>query len=370
MKRIKIFGALGLATLFSAALFLVRCNGSDEEDTDTGGPTVVSTYNHTIKSPFGGKTYTPGEEISVEINLINVKEADSLYVFLDKKKVFATGEKKNRYHIAVKTDSLKVGLHSVKVIHTTKEKNREVSEVSVVILSDLEPLRYGYKVIKQYPHDPDAYTQGLVFENGLMYEGTGLNGKSELRLVDFAQNKVLKSYKLPGEYFGEGVAVMNNKIYQLTYKSHVGLIYDKNTFKQIGQFSYPTEGWGLTHDGKNLLMSDGSNKIYFLDPNTLQKVNEIEVYNNVAAIMQLNELEYIDGEIWANVYQTDYIVRIDPATGKVTGLIDLTNILDEQFADQVDVLNGIAYDPATKKVYITGKLWPKLFEIQLVEGVQ
>jgi glutaminyl-peptide cyclotransferase len=224
-----------------------------------------------------------------------------------------------------------------------------------------------YRVINTYPHDPGAFTQGLVYENGYFFEGTGLNGKSTLRKVELATGNVLQSRAIGDAYFGEGIAVFGDKIFQLTWQSHVGFVYDKLSFEPQGEFDYPTEGWGLTQDGQRLIMSDGTATLYFRDPQTFQEIEHIDVYDRNGPVVNLNELEYVNGEIYANIWQTDRIARISPQTGQVLGWIDLTGLLSpEERQPPVDVLNGIAYDSASDRLFVTGKRWPKLFEIDVV----
>ena len=226
---------------------------------------------------------------------------------------------------------------------------------------------YGYEIVNTFAHDPNAFTQGLVWENGHLYEGTGRYGHSTLRKVELETGKVLQSVKLPVKFFGEGITIFKDKIIQLTYLSKVGFVYDKETFKLLREFHYPTEGWGLTHDGKKLIMSDGTPTLYFLDPETFERISSINVYYNNNLLWRLNELEFIDGQIFCNIWPTDRIAVIEPKTGKVTALIDLKGLLDRQDRSRpVDVLNGIAYDPANRRLFVTGKLWPKLFEIKLI----
>ncbi len=229
------------------------------------------------------------------------------------------------------------------------------------------PASWTCEIVNTFDHDPNAFTQGLIFENGVLYEGTGLNGRSELRKVELETGKVLQSHKLPDKFFGEGITIFDDRIIQLTYKSKVGFVYDKNTFEQLEEFKYPTEGWGLTHDGEHLIMSDGTPMIYFLDPRTFARVRKIMVLDLDKPAWWVNELEYIDGEIYANVWPGDRIARIDPETGNVIGWIDCEGLLTAQDKHaEIDVFNGIAHDPATGRLFITGKCWPKLFEIKLV----
>ncbi len=226
---------------------------------------------------------------------------------------------------------------------------------------------YTYEVVKSYPHDTGAFTQGLVYENGHLLESTGLNGRSSLRDVDLATGAILKKVDVPSQYFAEGLTEYRSKLYQITWQSQKGFVYDRTTFQKQSEFSYTGEGWGLTDTDTSLVLSDGTNKIRFMDPATFKVQRTISVtFNENEPLDELNELEYIDGEIYANVWQTDTIARIDPATGKVLAWVDLSGLLPagERAAD-TDVLNGIAYDTAGKRLFVTGKLWPKIYEIKL-----
>ena len=225
------------------------------------------------------------------------------------------------------------------------------------------PVRYGYKVVKSFAHDPGAFTQGLEYRDGVLIEGTGLKGQSSLRRVKLETGQVLQKVDVPGQYFGEGITVLKDRILQLTWQSGVGFIYDRKTFKQIGQFKYPGEGWGLTNDGKQVFMSDGTSEIRVWDPVTLKEVRRITVRNGKNPIDQINEIEFVDGEIYANVWQTDYILRISPATGQLLGIIDMRGLLDSP--QGADVLNGIAYDSVGKRLFVTGKLWPKIYQVEI-----
>jgi glutamine cyclotransferase len=234
------------------------------------------------------------------------------------------------------------------------------------VLSPTIP-RYTYQVIHAYPHDPNAFTQGLVYEDGIFYEGTGLRGQSSLRRVDAASGEVQQIISLDQQYFGEGIVTWENRIIQLTWQENTGFVYDKTSFERVQEFSYPTEGWGITHDGQKLIMSDGTATLYFWDPETLTEIGRVDVFDEKGPVVHLNELEYVAGEVWANIWQTNLIARIDPATGQVVGWIDLTGLLDTAVVtQQVDVLNGIAYDAATNRLFVTGKLWPQVYEIELI----
>jgi glutamine cyclotransferase len=230
---------------------------------------------------------------------------------------------------------------------------------------------YGYRVLHVYPHDREAYTQGLIFSGGFLYESTGLNGASGVRKVSLKSGRVLQERRLAREHFGEGLAEWGDRLLQLTWRSNTGFIYDRSTLKARETFSYPGEGWGLTHDGVRLIMSDGTETLRFLDPRTLKESGRLTVRCEGVPLANLNELEFVEGEIFANVYMTDWIARISPKTGDVTGWIDLRGLLPE--ADRripVDALNGIAWDAGRKRLFVTGKRWPKLFEIELVQRRQ
>jgi glutaminyl-peptide cyclotransferase len=226
--------------------------------------------------------------------------------------------------------------------------------------------RYSYEIVHTYPHDRRAFTQGLLFLNGVLYESTGLNGQSSVRKVDLTTGKVLQETDVPAQYFAEGLAALNEKLYQLTWQQNTAFVYDLNTFNREMLFSYTGEGWGLTTDGQSLILSDGTDQIRFLDPSNFQVKRTINVREDGEPVAELNELEYVKGEIFANVWQTDHILRINPSTGEVVGDINLTGILPIADHDATtDVLNGIAYDAPTDRLLVTGKNWPKLFEIRL-----
>ncbi|MBO0725314.1 MAG: glutaminyl-peptide cyclotransferase [Blastocatellia bacterium] len=225
---------------------------------------------------------------------------------------------------------------------------------------------YTYEVVNAYPHDDRAFTQGLVFYQGVFYESTGLNGSSSLRRVELETGKVLKKIDVPTQFFAEGLALLNGRLYQLTWQTQRGFVYDLDSFNKLREFNYAGEGWGLTRDARSLIMSDGSSRIRFIDPDTFEVQRMITVQDGGRNVTQLNELEYIKGEIYANIWMQDRIARIDPQSGKVNSWIDLSGLLPPQARhDPQAVLNGIAYDEASDRLFVTGKLWPKLFEIKL-----
>ncbi len=224
---------------------------------------------------------------------------------------------------------------------------------------------YTYEVINEYPHDPSAFTQGLVFENGGLFEGTGLYGKSSLRRVKLETGEVLQILHLSSAYFGEGITIYKDEIVQLTWLSQIGFVYDKESFEQLSEFNYNSQGWGITHDGAYLIMSDGTATLHFLNPETFEEISTVKVHDDEGPVIRLNELEYIQGQVYANVWHTDLIAIIDPQSGQVIGWIDLTGLLKPEDSAGADVLNGIAYDVENERLFVTGKLWPKLFEIEL-----
>jgi glutaminyl-peptide cyclotransferase len=227
--------------------------------------------------------------------------------------------------------------------------------------------QYTYRVVNTYPHDRTAFTQGLEYRDGFLYEGTGITGRSSVRKVDLTTGRVLQNFDVPQPFFGEGITLVGNQIFELTWQSQTGFVYDKSNFQVLGNFKYPGEGWGLTNDGKQIYMSDGSSQIRVWDPATLKEVRRITVKDGDKPVTELNELEFVKGEILANVWRTDRIARISPADGKVLGWIDLSGILPPPERSGSDaVLNGIAYDASTDRLFVTGKLWPKLFEIKLL----
>ncbi|GBE30791.1 MAG TPA: glutaminyl-peptide cyclotransferase [Bacteroidetes bacterium] len=227
---------------------------------------------------------------------------------------------------------------------------------------------YHCDVINSYPHDYTAYTQGLVIHDGQLFEGTGRYGKSSLRKVDLETGEVLNKIDLTSNRFGEGIAIFNSRIYQLTWRAGEAYVYDLDSFERIGQFHYSGEGWGITHDGEHLITSDGSANLTIRDPETFSVESTIPVWDTNGSVNGLNELEYIDGFIYANLYPTDLIARIDPISGEVKAWLYLEGLLDAESPDgRAEVLNGIAYDSATGKMYLTGKYWPRLYEVEIIE---
>jgi glutamine cyclotransferase len=231
---------------------------------------------------------------------------------------------------------------------------------------------YTYSIVKTYPHDTSSFTEGLWYSDGIMYEssgsGNGPNYVSTLRQVNLTTGKVIKEYTLPIQYFGEGIAVVDDEIIQLTWQSNVGFIYDKDTFALLGNFTFTTQGWGLTYDGKELIMSDGTDNLYFLNATTFQRIGEVQVHDGNSNVTEINSLDYINGDVYANIWMTNKIAIINPATGQVKAWVDLTG-LPASVASKTNenaVLNGIAYDQQNDRLYVTGKDWSSLYQIKLV----
>lgn len=266
-------------------------------------------------------------------------------------------------------NNIKLGTQTITAKVNYQDQSRAIT-TSIIIVNNQQPKIYNFEIINEYPHDITSYTQGLEFKNDTLYESTGQYGESKLRKIDYKTAKVIKNKPLAKQYFGEGLTLLNSKIYQLTWRENTGFVYDLNTFEKLSSFTYgkSKEGWGLCNDGEKLYKSDGSENIWILDPNTLTEQAQIQVYTNKGKIPALNELEWIDGKIFANIYQRNGVAIINPKNGAVEGVIDFTPLHNKVTQHQgLDVLNGIAYNPTTKTIFVTGKRWDKLFEVKLLD---
>lgn len=273
-------------------------------------------------------------------------------------------------HSVPYTATLRIGPSDLHIgTHTIAVRTGKISsKVSFTILPSAAPAEISYKIVNTFPHSVTSYTQGLVYDAGKLFESTGMYGESSLLQTEINTGKALRSLQLNFDYFGEGLAMNGQLLYQITWQTHKGFVYSKSDFKLLKTFEYPTDGWGLAFNGKDLILSDGTNCLYYLDTATLKIVRQIGVYDNRGPVVHLNELEWVDGVLYANVYQTDIIVKIDESTGAVIGRIDFSGLLTElDKTPDTDVLNGIARNSTTGNYYITGKKWPKLFEVQLIE---
>lgn len=315
-------------------------------------------------SPESGKVVILGQKVNLKLNFASAA-LDSVVYSVDGNII---GRKQDTSSLVV--DSQTIGLGNKNLTAKVYAEGKEDMAYSNVLIVPESSKQYGFEIINTFPHDTSAFTQGLEFTDGIFYESTGRYGLSSLRKVEVNTGKVLKKLDLDSKYFGEGMTIFGNKIVLLTWENNMGLVFDKATFNQTGTFNYENskEGWGLTNDGQRLIKSDGSNKLYFLNAETYKEEGSIGVYDENGAVEQLNELEYIDGKVYANVYQKDIIVIIDPKTGAVTGQINLVGMYTNPQRQSFDnELNGIAYDKAGKRLFLTGKKWNQLFEVKLVE---
>ena len=260
---------------------------------------------------------------------------------------------------------MKIGLIAAALVLAGTAFFLQTRERPTLVPSAGAALRYGFDVVNRYPHDPEAFTQGLIYRDGFLFESTGLNGRSSLRKVRLETGEVVQRQDVDKQYFAEGLADWRDRLIQLTWESNVGFVYDLATFKQVATFKYPGEGWGLTHDDRRLIMSDGTSTLRFLDPTTFADVRQLAVRDGGLMVDDLNELEFVKGSIYANVWFVDSIAIIAPDSGTVTGWIDLRGLLPDREARGADVLNGIAYDAQGDRLFVTGKLWPTVFEIRV-----
>ena len=342
----------------SIGILFVQCG---ENKTTNKSPRIKKVAK--VISPKNGMQITTS--VPVKFEVVSTQDTvgiDYFTVSLGTKLVY-TSNSDSLQQFAFERTGLQNLSYSVYLSNGKKEQHSQF----LTALSDVKPVRYTYKKINSFTHDPDAFTQGLIFNDGILIESTGHHGESSLRKVDISSGNVIQKIDLDQAYFGEGITLLGDEIFMLTWKSQKGFVFDKNDFSKKREFTYPTEGWGITTMGDTLVMTDESEKIYFMDPSTFTQIDKIEVYDQNGPVDALNELEYINGEIYANVYQTDDIVIIDPKTGKVTGIINLEGIFNKQnYGRRTDVLNGIAYDDKTDRLFVTGKYYPKLYEIDLV----
>ena len=357
MRKLSLFIVFILFTTF----VLVNCANSSKRIR----PPVTS-----IKITSKNTNFRIGDKLSFTLKT-KIKDGSfrNTELFLDGKSLIISDKLEFSYDL--ETKNLNVGTHYIKAIASLNEGPNGENFNEFLLLSDLSPNKFSYKIIKSYPHNIEHFTEGLEIKNGFLYEGTGQEGSSDIYKIDLSSWKTIKESKLDDQYFGEGITILNEKLYQLTYKTQIGFVRNITTLDLLNTWYFKNEqGWGLTNDGKSLIMSDGTEFITYINPETFLEIKKIQVCNQIGVVRNLNELEYINGEIWANIWTTDKIVQIDPKTGKIVSEIDLSGLLNPNFLNgnkPVDVLNGIAFDPDKNKIYVTGKLWPKIFEIELVK---
>jgi glutamine cyclotransferase len=325
-----------------------------------------SEYEFIINSP---REIQVNQELQLSVTEKNNRPIDSILYSINTKKI--AGDK---FSASLKMEDYRLGKHSVEAIVFYENKSKKVTK-AIYIMADSQPEIYTYKIINTYPHDKEAYTQGLEYHDGYLYESTGQKGRSTLRKVELETGKVIKKIDLDSEFFGEGLTIFKGKIYQLTWKSGVGFIYNLETLEREGDFKYTKsiEGWGLCNDGTKLIKSEGTERIWFLNEDTQLEENYIEAYTPKQKVEELNELEYINGKIYANRWHLNSILIINPKSGKVEGVADLSTLKDILQQEQKlqnekeDVLNGIAYDKENDRLFVTGKHWSRLYEIQLIK---
>jgi len=324
-------------------------------------PAVSITTESVNKNIVFGDDVTIG--ISVKLKDGELKETN---IFVDS--MMITSDKNAEFTYILKGYK-SIGKHTLRAEAIKSDGVKGVYYKTFEVFSDVVPEKFGYEVVQSYPHNETSFTEGLEIHNGFIYEGTGEYGTSFLYKNNLKTGKTIQSVKLADKYFGEGITIFNNRIYQLTYKTKIGFVYNLENMALVDSFQFESaEGWGMTHDDKNLIMSDGTNELTYINPTTYKTVKKIQVYDDKNPVVYINELEYSEGLIYANVWGTNLIVKIDPQTGKVLSKIDLDGIMILSNPDKpIDVLNGIAIDPETKKMYVTGKFYPKLFEIKPVK---
>jgi glutaminyl-peptide cyclotransferase len=344
MKKHNLLAVILLATLLS------NCGGTKE--------TIFSINEASMK-----EQYSQNEHLNLEILNPKNETIDSISFSINDKRVGSV-KGKNKFDIDLKTQ--KLGYQTIKA-SVFYDGNTEVDSTKIELVSDIQPKILSYKIINTFAHDKETFTEGLEFYNDTLYESAGQYGKSKLLKTDYKTGKIIKSLDLEAKYFGEGITIIKDKIYQLTYKEGVGFIYDAKTWKLEKTFDFDkTEGWGMTNDGTNIYFNDSSEKIWTMNPETQKTTSNINVYSTNTKIAEINELEWIDGMIYSNIFTKDFIVVINPKTGAVVGVLDLKGLRKFAKVTNEDVLNGIAYNPKTKTIFVTGKNWDKMFEIKVL----
>ena len=344
---------------FALALLLVSCGGEAQRRRAPLAAAPIPTLP--LTSPQNRASIKNGDRLTIAYRRSDAKY-DSVVASLDGKRIAHMADTAAGLPVKAKT----LGAKRLRVAAFAEGKEVAAATVTITILAPSAPKQLRYTVLNAYPHDERAYTQGLLLYNDTLYESTGIYGQSAVRKLDLKSGRVLQQKELDRKYFGEGLCLLNGLLYQLTWREQTCLVYSGESLEPIAAIPYPGEGWGLTTDGERLLMSNGTNVISFLSPDNLMVQKHLEVYSDCGAVEHLNELELIDGEIWANVYGSDNIVCIDTATGAVTGVINLQNLLPNNLRDSnTDVLNGIARNEKNGNILVTGKYWKKLFEIRV-----
>lgn len=346
--------SLFLFLAFSVLLFSCDDNSSTNEK-----PKKVAKQVFTkITYPKYNTNITLSDTVNFSIKGLNGISVDSFVVKQNNNVVYSSNS-----NSALKFN--RVGVKNLKVVSFFND-TFEIQQSKITVLANETPKMLSFKLVNKYPKNKGNFTQGLEFYSGSLYESTGQKGDSRLEKIDLKTGNAQQSVSIPSNYFGEGITFFNEQIFQITWKANLCFLRDAKTFQEIGSYSYPTEGWGITHNDTNLIMSDGSHQLYFINPQGFQEVDKLEVYNSKSRLPMLNELEFVDDYIWANIYQYNYLAKINAKTGVVEAMVDLTSLYN--YVDNkstIDVLNGIAYHPTKKTFFVTGKLWPYYFEIDI-----
>jgi glutamine cyclotransferase len=348
--------------LFLATLALTACT----DDTPKKERSKTKKAPFLLESPANSSKATIGDELIIKLVVEETETLSSVQFFWNDSLILEKAAASGIIKSTLKTDNLPVGFHTFKVVANDKEGAEYIENRTVVLFSDVFPDIKVAKIIREYPHSTTSYTQGLEFWNGRLFEGTGQTGQSRLLEVKLETGEIIRQVDVPDYIFGEGVTILNDEVYQITWEGRKCFVYDVNNFERKREYQYFGEGWGIANDGQHLIMSNGTSEIVFRDPKTFDVVRSIYVFDSNQEYRALNELEYHNGSIYANVYQEDYILQIDPNNGKVLAKIDAVDVV-KRGKGNGDVLNGIAFNAKTGNFVLTGKNWPKLFEVQFVE---
>ena len=358
MKKKYLLNSISLFLIVILTVLTISCGGNKESKRS---PRIRKMSK--VSSPKNGSRVPLGQQLDFQVvSTQDSVEIDSFVVKLGVRVIHSSSQT-----VSEQNGFTKTGRQNLTFTVFLNNGKQERHNLSLTLLSNDEPDKFTYRKVNTYTHDPDAYVQGLFFDDGFIYESTGQRGESTLRKVDVVSGNVLQKLDIDEQFFGEGITLFGDHIFMLTWESRKGFVFNKNDFSEVRQFEYPTEGWGITTIGDSLVMTDETENLYFIDPLTFTEIGRVQVYDNKGPISALNELEYIKGKIYANVYQKDEIAIIDPESGSVEGIINLAGIFNRQnYGRRVDVLNGIAYDKNEDRLFVTGKYWPKLYEIELV----
>ena len=355
MKRILLVTCL-------LSILVVGCN----DDTTTSKNRKLDNLNYRVTSPTNNSKMVCGEPLLIKLIVENEEVFQSIELRLNDSIIAHEKNVATEFSATIDTKNLRVGFHNLQFVLTTSSGKELVDNRSIIFFSDILPDMQVVKIIKEYPHLTTNYTQGLEFYKGKLFEGTGQKGQSMLAEINVQTGAIVRKVKLPDYMFGEGITILDDEVYQLTWEDRVCFVYDVHTFEKKREYKYFGEGWGLANDGTHLIMSNGTSEIVFRDPQTFEKIRSIYVFGSTQEYVFINELEYHDGAIYANVYQENFILKIDPSSGKVLAKIDCMEAV-QRGKEMGDVLNGIAFSPNTQNFFITGKNWPKMFEVQFVE---